>query len=263
MAPEQILGQPDKICAQTDVWALGIMAHRMLVGSEPWTAKTLPHLVAQIAYEPIPAPSDRGSSLGAAFDAWFSRCCARDTADRFPSATAAINALATALGQKPVLSRSSTDLERQTARERQRSAANTAFAATAVAGSSLGSDTLSAQVAPHKGPHRVVLALIVALVLGLLGAGLFVALRTTPVQGEPSPAARAPASESPVPPASIAPLVEPTVAPAATGVGSTSAPEAPSAAPSARLRTGGKAPGKPSSSPPATTSDDPLNLGRK
>ncbi len=97
MSPEQAMAESEKICAQTDVWALGLIAHRLLHGKEFWTAQTLTHLVAQIAFEPIPLPSAQGSTLGALYDEWFAKCCARSIADRFKSAGEAISQLASAL----------------------------------------------------------------------------------------------------------------------------------------------------------------------
>jgi serine/threonine-protein kinase len=61
-------------------------------------AGTLAHLVAQIAYDPIPKPSERGCDLGDDYDGWFARCCAREPAERFATAGEAIGALAQALG---------------------------------------------------------------------------------------------------------------------------------------------------------------------
>ncbi len=97
MSPEQAMAESDKICPQTDVWALGLIAHRLLTGKEFWTATTLTHLVAQIAFEPIPFPSKLGCTLGAAYDEWFAKCCARDIGSRFRSAGEAVAALAAAL----------------------------------------------------------------------------------------------------------------------------------------------------------------------
>ena len=272
MAPEQILGQPDRISARTDVWALGIMAHRMLIGGEPWTAKTLPHLVAQIAYEPIPVPSDHGSSLGPAFDAWFNRCCARDPADRFATATDAVNELAVALGQEPMLRSSGANLARSARSHAGNPATNAAFAATAVAdstgGPGIGSDTLAAQVAPQKASNRMMLVAAIAAILGLLGGALFIALRTTSVKSEPAGPAPAPTELGARPQADtlVQPLVEPTAgpAPSALPTGSEAAPPA-SASASAHPKNGVKTPnGKSTSSPPPqSTANDPLNQGRK
>lgn len=97
MSPEQAKGESDRICPQTDVWALGLIAHKMLTGEDLWTAQTLAHLIAQIAYEPIPAPSSRGADFGKDYDAWLLQCCSRDPEGRFASAGEAVRSLAAAL----------------------------------------------------------------------------------------------------------------------------------------------------------------------
>ncbi|MCA9622840.1 MAG: hypothetical protein KC731_27665, partial [Myxococcales bacterium] len=102
MSPEQCLSQAEKISAQSDIWALGLIAYRLLTGSDFWTANTLTHLIAQIAYEPIPKPSEQpGIDLGPSFDTWFATCCNREVEARFASATEAVAALQTALGVGP------------------------------------------------------------------------------------------------------------------------------------------------------------------
>lgn len=178
MAPEQILGKTDKITGRTDIWALGIMAHRMLVGNEPWTAQTLPHLVAQIAYEPLPVPSDTGSIHGIEFDEWFRHCCAKEPEDRFQTASDAISALAQALSLEPISLSSHSAPGRSS---RRHSSSADALAATAVASSTgpqIPSDTLSAQVAPKKSSGPVVLAAIVAFVV--IAGVVWFAMRTPP-----------------------------------------------------------------------------------
>jgi serine/threonine protein kinase len=98
MSPEQAKADSSKICPQTDVWALGIIAYRLLTGKDIWTAETITHLIAQIAYEPMPVPSENGSPLGHDFDAWFAVCCARESSARYASAGEAITALSKAVG---------------------------------------------------------------------------------------------------------------------------------------------------------------------
>jgi serine/threonine-protein kinase len=93
MAPEQAKGEASKISPQTDIWSLGLIAHRLLTGTEIWTAETITHLIAQIAYEPMPVPSEHGVKLGQAYDEWFAVCCARDVETRYPTAGDAIRAL--------------------------------------------------------------------------------------------------------------------------------------------------------------------------
>jgi serine/threonine protein kinase len=109
MSPEQARGESNAISPATDVWALGLIANRMLSGADFWTATTLTSLIAQVVYEPIPRPSARGVQLGAAYDEWFGRCCARDPAARFPTAGEAVAQLAAALdvGDVPGIGRPS------------------------------------------------------------------------------------------------------------------------------------------------------------
>ena len=98
MAPEQARAQAHLIGPHTDVWALGLIAARLLLGFDYWQAETISDLVVQIVVDPIPPPSQKGSPFGPAFDAWFLRCCVRDGAQRYRTAGEAITELAAALG---------------------------------------------------------------------------------------------------------------------------------------------------------------------
>jgi eukaryotic-like serine/threonine-protein kinase len=98
MAPEQARAQTNLIGPHTDVWALGLIAARMVMGGDFWQAETLSDLIVQIVVDPIPPPSQKGCTLGPGFDAWFLRCCQRDHTQRFRSAGEAISELAAALG---------------------------------------------------------------------------------------------------------------------------------------------------------------------
>jgi eukaryotic-like serine/threonine-protein kinase len=102
MAPEQAKGESSAICAQTDLWALGLIAHRMLTGNDFWDAQTLTALIAQIVYEPMQKPSAKGCDLGPGYDAWFLRACNRDPSARWESAGEAVAALGHALGLSDV-----------------------------------------------------------------------------------------------------------------------------------------------------------------
>jgi serine/threonine-protein kinase len=174
MSPEQTLGRTDQIAPQTDIWALGIIAHKLLIGNEPWTAQTLPHLIAQIAYEPLPVPSEHGGHLGPTFDAWFARACAREPGDRFASAGEAVRELASAVGVSDLGVSSQHNISLRPASSSRRDAA---LAATAQADSeaAIGSDTLTAQVAPGKPRSRFVLAASVGGVAIAVAAAVLVA----------------------------------------------------------------------------------------
>src|SRR5207248_1755528 len=55
MAPEQLRGRP---CPQSDLWALGVVAYRMLTGHFPFPGPTLAELSNQILYQPVVPPSE-------------------------------------------------------------------------------------------------------------------------------------------------------------------------------------------------------------
>jgi serine/threonine-protein kinase len=99
MAPEQLthnalVGPP------TDVWAVGLIAFRLLTGRYYWTFTTLEELLALVTARSMPPPSAVGGALGPAFDGWFQRCCARPIDQRFASVGEAVAALGQALGVK-------------------------------------------------------------------------------------------------------------------------------------------------------------------
>ncbi|MBK8937991.1 MAG: serine/threonine protein kinase [Polyangiaceae bacterium] len=104
MAPEQTsLGVP--ITPATDVWALGLIAYRLLIGAPYWRAAQDPHapmmaVLREVLMDPIDPPSVRARERSRAelvppgFDAWFLRCVNRSSRDRYADAGAAYHALA-------------------------------------------------------------------------------------------------------------------------------------------------------------------------
>jgi serine/threonine-protein kinase len=97
MAPEQaVAGGP--VTAAADRFAMGLLAFRLLTG-ESYHGNDIIKIVSQLLYEPMPRPSARHPGLGAAFDAWFARACAREPERRFATAAEQVDALAVALGQ--------------------------------------------------------------------------------------------------------------------------------------------------------------------
>ena len=107
MAPEQTRQSSDITCA-TDVWALGLIAYRMLAGKPFWLAGShpqpeLPALIREIAIDPIPSVRERSSELDVrplppGFDEWFMRCIQRDPRERYPHAREAWYGLERVLG---------------------------------------------------------------------------------------------------------------------------------------------------------------------
>jgi serine/threonine protein kinase len=106
MAPEQTDSGGPPVTLQADLYSLGLIAFRLLTGRSYWRSGPLVQLLAQILVEPRPPPSERGSTLGPLFDAWFHRACDRDPSKRFASAGEQVEALAAALGfpEQPTLS---------------------------------------------------------------------------------------------------------------------------------------------------------------
>ena len=99
MAPEQLTDNA-LVGPRTDVWAVGLIAFRLLTGRYYWTFTTLEELLALVTTRPMPPPSAVGGAFGPAFDAWFQRCCARPIEPRFASVGEAVAALGPALGVK-------------------------------------------------------------------------------------------------------------------------------------------------------------------
>lgn len=111
MAPEQV--RSDAVSAQTDIWALGLLAHRALTGRSYWRCANTgqPSALAQMVFEitmgSLEPPSERLAAQGvhvelpAAFDTWFMRCIERQPSARFETAGEAVRALKRAWAGAP------------------------------------------------------------------------------------------------------------------------------------------------------------------
>jgi serine/threonine-protein kinase len=98
MSPEQARGHASKVGPPADLWALGLIAFRLLTGQNYWTAEGMAALIGQILYDPMPNPSQVAPFLGPRFDAWFARACNREMDQRFPNANELVLKLAESLG---------------------------------------------------------------------------------------------------------------------------------------------------------------------
>ncbi len=97
MPPEQALARAE-ILPAADVWAIGMIAYRLLAGAPYWTSSTMAELMIAIVRDPLSSPSDRVATLTPAFDSWFARSCSRDASARWPTVGRQVAALADALG---------------------------------------------------------------------------------------------------------------------------------------------------------------------
>jgi eukaryotic-like serine/threonine-protein kinase len=90
MSPEQ-LGAPESVDPRSDVWSLGVILFELMTGSPPFTASTLPDLVAQVLTQPPPPLEPQRPDEP--MDAIVRRCLEKDRGQRFGS----VAELATAL----------------------------------------------------------------------------------------------------------------------------------------------------------------------
>jgi tRNA A-37 threonylcarbamoyl transferase component Bud32 len=83
MAPEQIEGKPASM--KSDMYSMGIMLYKMLVGALPFSADSPAALSARILMGNLPAPGEVRKDVPPLLDVIFSRATARDPAMRYPS----------------------------------------------------------------------------------------------------------------------------------------------------------------------------------
>jgi serine/threonine-protein kinase len=98
MSPEQARGDPAHIGPSSDLYALGLIAYKLLLGTPYWNATSVAGIIGQVLYEPMAPPSSRGSPLGPEFDQWFLRACNRDSGLRFTAPIEQVEMLARAIG---------------------------------------------------------------------------------------------------------------------------------------------------------------------
>jgi len=98
LSPEQITA-PTSVDERADVWAVGVLAYRMLFGQVPFDAETWPLLCECILRGEYSLPSEQQPQLPATLDTWFARVLQRDPNARFQhvqDASAALSRIARA-----------------------------------------------------------------------------------------------------------------------------------------------------------------------
>jgi serine/threonine protein kinase len=97
MSPEQARGSA-AVDHRSDLWSLGIIAFQCLTGRLPFEETRITELLTQIAFDPLPVPSELEPGLPPGFDGWYARATSREVDSRFQTARELSDALQTALG---------------------------------------------------------------------------------------------------------------------------------------------------------------------
>ncbi len=102
MSPEQVRAEKDAD-HRSDLWSLGIILYRMLVGVLPFPGDQLGPVLAKILTDPIPVPTRAAPDLPHTMDGFFARALARDKQQRFQSIGEMIEAFHAAAGGREAL----------------------------------------------------------------------------------------------------------------------------------------------------------------
>jgi predicted Ser/Thr protein kinase len=97
MSPEQARGLRS-VDHRTDLWSLGVIVYRALVGELPFKGEAVGDLLVNICTADAPVPSSIANDVPARFDEWIRRALAREPGDRFQSAPELCDALADVCG---------------------------------------------------------------------------------------------------------------------------------------------------------------------
>ncbi|HTJ46585.1 MAG TPA: serine/threonine-protein kinase [Kofleriaceae bacterium] len=95
MSPEQARGA--EVDKRGDLFALGVLAYRVLVGRPAFTGHEVPQILYRVVHAMPPRPSEVAADLPAAIDDVLAIALAKRPADRFESAAAFVEAVEAAL----------------------------------------------------------------------------------------------------------------------------------------------------------------------
>jgi serine/threonine-protein kinase len=93
MSPEQLLCARD-VGAQADIWSLGAIMHKLLVGQPPFVAQTIPQVCSLIIQSAPSRVRDHRSDVPPELEDVILRCLQRQPADRFRNVAELARALA-------------------------------------------------------------------------------------------------------------------------------------------------------------------------
>ncbi len=137
MAPEQALGRASGAAVEIDIWALGAVIYRGLVGRPPFQGESVIDVMQQIVLDEPVAARTRDPSIPRSIDAIVMKCLERRPEDRFRSAAELADELERFVAGRSVRTRPSNALYRSLRWVRKNVAVVatlTAIAATATAG---------------------------------------------------------------------------------------------------------------------------------
>jgi eukaryotic-like serine/threonine-protein kinase len=262
MSPEQARGLRN-IDHRSDLWALGVIAHKCLTGILPFEGESVGDLLVKICTSPLPTPSATVPGLPPSFDRWFCRALEREPSRRFGSAMELAEALAFAAGlstrQPPVSSQDGGGMTTARARAAATPSSDTGSPTMPLSAAGVTSAPFTASTQPARSSRGVLFAALAAAVVGGSVGVVAVAKLASDHHPERAQAASPSASSGAV--TAAAAIVMPPAAEATAPVASSSptarAPSTPPA-PSARTST---APPPPTGAAVAPTTARPRPLG--
>ncbi|MEQ9323832.1 MAG: serine/threonine-protein kinase, partial [Polyangiaceae bacterium] len=103
MSPEQATGNAP-VDHRSDVWAVGVVAYRCVVGKLPFPGTKLGDILVRVARDPAPSPSTLVQGVPEELDAFFDKALAKEAEDRFQSVDELSSAFGAAIGLAPTVS---------------------------------------------------------------------------------------------------------------------------------------------------------------
>ena len=93
MAPEQIAGGEGEVTLRADLFSLAVVAYEAVTGQKPFQGTNITTIIYRVVHEAAPPPRKFNGSLPPHYDEVFARALAKNPGDRYPSATAFLDAL--------------------------------------------------------------------------------------------------------------------------------------------------------------------------